>query len=358
MTLEEFAPHSFFIRDAQLSDIDDVYELGSLLNTINLPADKRELEHVIAQSEASFSLTESDPTKRAFLFVLENNEGKVIGTSQIFAKHGTLDSPHTYFEVNVDERYSETLKKYFRHRTLHLRQSFDGPTEIGSLVLEKKYRSLPIKLGRNLSFIRFLFMAMKRDLFSHRVIAELLPPLGPNFESALWDAIGRKFTGLDYYEADMISRKNKEFINTLFPKGDIYVSLLPDAAQEVIGQIGRNSRAAAHLLSTIGFRYSNRVDPFDGGPHFEAHQDEISLIKDALSGRICSSRDLPEHHQNHLKLGLIGRYDAKKASGDRFRSILSAYSFFPTDKIIVVHPSSMLALGVEANYPVTVIEIK
>lgn len=355
--IQEFSPHSFFIRDAQLSDIDDIYELGSLLNTINLPADKLELEHVIAQSEASFSLTEPDPTKRAFLFVLEN-ERKVIGTSQIFAKHGTLDSPHSYFEVNVDERYSETLKKYFRHRTLHLRQSFDGPTEIGSLVLDKKYRSLPIKLGRNLSFVRFLFMAMKRDLFSHRVIAELLPPLGPNFESALWDAIGRKFTGLDYYEADMISRKNKEFISTLFPKGDIYVSLLPNNAQEVIGQIGRNSRAAAHLLSSIGFRYSNRVDPFDGGPHFEAHQDEISLIKEALSGRIAALEDFAQQGPYPQGLGLIGCFDPKRTSGNRFRSILSRYSYDQTNKNIRVQPSTLKALGVEANYPVTVIDIK
>ncbi len=340
-SLNDFFAHTFFIRDAKRSDIDDIYELGSLLNTFNLPADKTELEQVIAKSESSFALSEQDSTKRAFLFVLVNNDNKVIGTSQIFAKHGTLESPHNYFEVSIDERYSETLKKYFRHRILHLRQSYDGPTEIGSLVLDKKYRSLPAKLGRNLSFVRFLFMAMNPDFFSNRVLADLLPPLGPNFESALWDAIGRKFTGLDYYEADMISRNNKEFISTLFPGGDIYVSLLPDNAQEVIGQIGRNSKAAAHLLNSIGFRYSHRVDPFDGGPHFEANREDISLIRAAMSGLAAALTKQALHQKaDVIKLGLLGHYEPHQESGFRFRSVLAPYFFDSEDREVFLHPQS------------------
>ncbi len=356
-SLSDFSAHAFFIRDAKFKDLDDICELGSLLNTFNLPANKVELEQVIATSENSFSLNEQDPTKRAFLFVLVNQDDKVIGTSQIFAKHGTLESPHTYFEVNVDERYSETLKKYFRHRTLHLRQSFDGPTEIGSLVLDQKYRSNPAKLGRNLSFVRFLFMAMNKDFFSHRVLAELLPPLGPNFESALWDAIGRKFTGLDYYEADMISRNNKEFINTLFPGGDLYVSLLPDNAQEVIGQIGRHSRAAAHLLSKIGFRYSYRVDPFDGGPHFEANQDEISLIKEAMTGSVRLYSECFERAESILRVGLLGRYQPQNESGVRFRASVVPYSFDREHREICLAQGSMAALMVQSGEPVTVIDM-
>ena len=33
------------------------------------------------------------------------------------------------------------------------------------------------------------------------------------------------------------------------------------------------------MLSRIGFRYAERVDPFDGGPHFIAPTDEITLIR-------------------------------------------------------------------------------
>ncbi len=346
----------FLIRDAKLSDLDNIFELGSMLNTLNLPADKNALEQVIAASEQSFALQERDLSKRAFLFVMENPQGQVIGTSQIFAKHGTLDSPHSFFQVELDERYSDTLKKYFRHRTLLLRQSFDGPTEIGSLILHKKYRSSPFKLGRNLSFVRFLFMAMNKDFFADRVIAELLPPLGPNFESALWDAIGRKFTGLDYYEADMLSRNNKEFIKTLFPSNEIYVSLLPDAAQEVIGQIGINSKAAAHLLSAIGFRYSSRVDPFDGGPHFEARRDDISLIKDALFG-VLKSDGNRKPLTGVLRAGLLGHYEPKEDTGRRFKAIMTSYLFDKENKEIHVHENTLKALDLLTGVPITLIDM-
>lgn len=342
--------NSYLIRDACASDIDDIFELSKLLNTINLPANKPELEQVIVNSEASFSLQENDIKQRSFLFVLTNNN-RVIGTSQIFAKHGTLSSPHLYFQVEHDERYSETLKKFFRHKTLRLCQSFDGPTEIGSLVLDTNYRNTPEKLGTFLSYVRFLFIAMKPHYFSHTVLAELLPPLGSQFESALWNAVGHKFTGLSYYEADMISRTNKEFIKTLFPSGEMYVTLLPESAQEVIGQVGKNSKGAAYLLSKIGFRYSHRVDPFDGGPHFEAEQDEISLLKEALKGRIQAD-------ENTVKdsLGIVGRFSPKHESGNRFKALVSPCR---SDGGEIYAPSSvLLALGMASNEEVTVIKIK
>ncbi|HXW53823.1 MAG TPA: arginine N-succinyltransferase [Myxococcota bacterium] len=342
------------IRDARASDIDDIFSLSHLLNTVNLPAHKSELEHVIEISENSFSLKESDSTKRAFLFVLTDEADRVIGTSQIFAKHGTLTCPHLYFQVGNDERYSETLKKYFRHCTLRLCQSFDGPTEIGSLVLDQRFRRSKGKLGRNLSYIRFLFIAMKPEIFSHRILAELLPPLGPNFESALWEAIGRKFTGLDYYEADIISRRNKEFIKTLFPSGEIHVALLPSAAQEVIGQVGRNSKAAAHLLARIGFRYSHRVNPFDGGPHFEAEQENISLIHDAIHGRL--GREM-HASASQMKLGLCGRFSPKRNSGDRFRAVASPYHYRESENLLDLPAKTKQLLDIDNGDDLSVMDL-
>jgi arginine N-succinyltransferase len=343
------------IRDVRSSDIDDIFSLSYLLNTVNLPANRSELIQVIESSEKSFSLEEKESTKRAFQFVLTDHTDRVIGTSQILAKHGTLAKPHLYFQVEYDERYSETLKKYFRHRTLRLSQIFDGPTEIGSLVLDKQYRSSKEKLGRNLSYVRFLFMAMRPDFFSRHVLAELLPPLGANCESVLWDAVGRKFTGLDYYEADMISRNNKEFIKTLFPAGEIYVSLLPEPAQEVIGQVGHNSKSAAHLLSKIGFRYSHRVDPFDGGPHFEADQENITLLQKAIHGRARRLVNMGKEHT--ITLGLCGRFLPHRPSGDRFRAMLSSYYYDEKAGAIYVPLETLNTLDISENGDVCVIDI-
>jgi len=34
------------------------------------------------------------------------------------------------------------------------------------------------------------------------------------------------------------------------------------------------------MLRRIGFRYAKRIDPFDGGPHFIAAREDVSLIRD------------------------------------------------------------------------------
>ena len=33
------------------------------------------------------------------------------------------------------------------------------------------------------------------------------------------------------------------------------------------------------MLARIGFRYVDRIDPFDGGPHYEAKLAEITLVR-------------------------------------------------------------------------------
>src|SRR6185369_2732398 len=96
------------------------------------------------------------------------------------------------------------------------------------------------------------------------------------------------FTDLTYAEADRLSRQNKEFIRGLFPEGTIYASLLPKEAQDVIGKVGAQTRGVEKLLRRIGFRYAERVDPFDGGPHFTAMTDEIKLVVETHRAKIAA----------------------------------------------------------------------
>jgi arginine N-succinyltransferase len=128
-------------------------------------------------------------------------------------------------------------------------------------------------------------MATHRDQFQEEVLAELMPPLEPDGTSHLWEALGRKFTDMSYAEADLMSKKNKEFIKGLFPEGTIYATLLPEDAQRVIGKVGAQTRGVEKLLRRIGFRYAHRVDPFDGGPHFTARMEEITLVNDTLRSK-------------------------------------------------------------------------
>jgi arginine N-succinyltransferase len=136
--------------------------------------------------------------------------------------------------------------------------------------------------------VRFLYLCMHRDWFRDEVLAELLPPLEPDGTSHLWNAVGRKFTEMTYAEADRLSKQNKEFVKGLFPEGPIYATLLPDNAQSVIGKVGAQATGVEKMLCRVGFRYAWRVDPFDGGPHFTAPTDDVTLVRASHKARIAS----------------------------------------------------------------------
>ena len=271
----------FRIRQSYREDVEQVLAVAEHLDTVNLPAERDHIEGILDRSAKSFA-AEVPVVEREFVFVLEDLAKKqIIGTSIIYAQHGTKRAPHIFFRVENDERYSVTLDKHFIHQTLRIGYNYDGPTEIGGLILLPQYRRSAEGLGKALSYVRFLFMRMHRPLFRANVLSELLPPLESDGTSKLWEALGRKFTNLSYQEADLLSKDNKEFIHALFPDDPIHTELLPDDVQKLIGQVGPDTRAVESMLRRIGFDYARQIDPFDGGPHFTAKTDDISLIKDA-----------------------------------------------------------------------------
>ena len=47
----------------------------------------------------------------------------------------------------------------------------------------------------------------------------------------------------------------------------------------MLGKVGKETEPVRGMLEKIGFRYVSRIDPFDGGPHYEAKRDEIALVR-------------------------------------------------------------------------------
>jgi arginine N-succinyltransferase len=305
------------IRGSMLEDEDQIHEIARHLNTVNLPDEREGVKQILDLSHKSFTGHIKDPKKRQYVFVLVDNEKKrIIGTSMIFGQLGRRDAPYIYLDVVDEERYSQTLDKHFKHTTLSIGYSYNGPTEIGGLVLHPDYRRVPERLGTFLSYVRFLYIKMHRDFFRDEVLAELLPPLEKDGTSHLWNALGRHFTDMTYAEADRLSRQNKEFVRGLFPEGTIYASLLPKEAQDVIGKVGAQTRGVEKLLRRIGFRYAERVDPFDGGPHFTAMTDEIKLVVETRRQRIAALAD------DSKKRALVA---VETANEPFFRAALSPY---------------------------------
>lgn len=281
----------FDICAVTADDLDALHELARHLDTLNLPADREALSRLVELSEASFSGALEDHARREYVFVLRDLEaGRAVGTSSIIAKLGRRDAPYIYFDVRREEKYSATLDRHFVHTLLDTTYSYDGPTELGGLVVHPDYRGRPEKLGTLVSMVRLLFIGMRPELFEDELLAELLPPLSADGRSHLWEAVGRRFTGLSYREADPLSKRNKEFIRGLFPDS-IYATLLSPAAQAVIGEVGPQTRPVAALLERLGFRYAQRVDPFDGGPHFTCPVEDCWPLRALATARIVE--DLP-----------------------------------------------------------------
>lgn len=272
----------FLLRDVHPDDIDQLQAIASLLNSINLPDDREGLARIVNVSMRSFSGTLDDPDDARYLFVLEEvATRRIVGTSMIIAAHGTPSDPHNYLAVDVDERFSSTLGSVFRHKTLLYKQSFTPHTELGALILHPGFRGHPARLGKVLSFVRFLYIAAHRERFKDTVQAELMPPLEPDGSSRFWEWLGRKFTGLDYHEADRLARHDHEFIKSLFPRVPIYVSLMPDDVRAVVAEVAPETRPVERMLKRIGFALNRNIDPFDGGPHYEAPTDAIEVVRDS-----------------------------------------------------------------------------
>jgi len=287
VALKPPAGPAFVLRDVAPDDLADLLETATHLDSVNLPNDRDALARIIERSVQSFSgqLPKAD---RCFVFVARDEaRGRVVGTSMIFAQHGSRRAPHVYFDVIEEERYSESLDRHFAHRLLRIGYNYKGLTEIGGLVLRPEYRGHPQRLGRLLASVRFLFIGLHRALFCDEVVSELMPPLEPDGTSLLWEALGRRFTGLTYQEADALSRQNKEFIRALFPQDPLYATLLPPNVQGLIGQVGPETKGVEHMLRDVGFKYAHRIDPFDGGPHFHARTDEISLVREVHRARVA-----------------------------------------------------------------------
>lgn len=318
----------FLIRQGKPSDLDVLLKLAKMVHFINLPADHNVIYDKLRWSEQSFRTVryneapadvENDPeyaslggaagSSPQFMFIVEDLEtGNIIGTSGLVAQMGGPGKPNYALKLRQRTFVSTDLQGGTLHTTAQLIRDESGPTEIGGLIVGPSFRRHPLRLGKQLSTVRFHYIGLHRDRFSDRLIAEMMAPLTPDGRSTFWEYFGRRFINLTYDEADRFCQKSREFIWSLLPKEEIYLTLLPAEARALVGKVGRDTEPALKMLTELGFKYDDIVDPFDAGPHIEAKTDEIPLVRDTVRGVLGKplapgevdlmafvSVDLPDH---------------------------------------------------------------
>ena len=295
---------SFIYRPIELKDLNDIFQLISETQhgLTSLMKDKTYLKQKIEKAIQSLKQKERRIKDQSYLFVLEDQHNKkVIGMSGIKASVGQ-EKPFYSYQIKSIKRASKQLNISKNVQLLILKKIKNGPSEIGSLVLDSKYRGQG--LGRLLSLNRFMFIAAHPFRFKSKVIAEMRGVSTKTGESEFFNAVGHQFFNLDFKKADQLSATDKTFIKELFPRYPIYVQCLPKKAQDVIGKCHENTNPAKSLLINQGFQWKNDIDIFDGGPKMEIQREKIKIIKTIKKVKIVDFEKQINQKNSHVMANL------------------------------------------------------
>jgi len=266
------------IREQDLDGLMDMaMQVGDGMTT--LKPDRKVLGRRVEVAVASFA-GQIPPEQRDYLFVMEDTaSGNVAGVCAIKAAVG-LDEPFYNYRIGTLVHSSTELNVFSRMDTLYLSNDLTGCSELCSLFLHPAYRTG--YNGRLLSKSRFMFIAQFPHLFEKKLIAELRGFQEEDGHSPFWEGLGRHFFKMDFSRADDLTGLGKKsFIAELMPRHPLYVAYLPQRAQEVIGQVHKDTVPARRLLESEGMYYEGYVDIFDAGPVLQARISELRSLRES-----------------------------------------------------------------------------
>lgn len=281
---------SFVVRAARLDDVEQIYEMAKLTGGgfTNLPADRDALTKKLERSERAYAALDAEPANDLFFFALEDaDSGQIRGTALIFAAIGKR-WPFYSYRISTLTQHSEELDRTFSAAMLTLTTDYEGASEVGGLFLHPNERAGG--LGLLLARSRYLFIAMHRERFGRRVIAELRGVIDEAGGSPFWDGLAGKFFGMGFQEADAFNAsRGNQFIADLMPKHPIYLDMLSEGARAVLGVPHPSGRAAMRMLEKEGFKFEGYVDIFDGGPTVEAEMDALKGIAESREAAVVAA---------------------------------------------------------------------
>ena len=324
------------IRPIEQKDFASLHQIAeeSGIGFTSLPVDETLLQNKIEKSQQSFTANVNRAGDEGYLFVLEDTlTGEILGTSGIEAKVGVTD-PFYHYHMGKVVHASRELNIYNTVDILTFCNDYTGVSEICTLFLRETARVKD--MGKFLSKTRFLFMAEHPERFSTTVIAEMRGVSDANGRSPFWEWLEKHFFSIDFPTADYLTGIGKKvFIAELMPKYPIYVNLLSEAAQTVIGKVHEQTKPALNLLQKEGFVCRGYVDIFDAGPTVEADLPQIKSIRDSIVKPVFAGK--LDVNANKAMIS--------NASVSHFRAVLQEVTETPDH--IIVSSETMAALHIK-----------
>lgn len=268
------------IRPIKIKDLNTFSDFSheSLLGITTLPRDPDKLRQKIAHSETSFLHEIQKPGHEEYYFVLEDlTTGRIGGICGIMAQSSRN---LTYFyKIEKAHTHAKHISAPKEIKILHVVTNPCNSSEVCSLYLQPTFRHGG--QGRLLSLSRFLFIAAHSVRFEKKFIAEIRGFVDQRQVSPFWDNVGRHFCNLSFVEIMAQIDLDRTFVSEILPEYPIYIPLLSQEAQAVIGKAHDNSKPALAMLQQENFIFNDEVDIFDAGPHLEVATDNIRTIKNS-----------------------------------------------------------------------------
>ena len=314
------------IRPAQYSDLEALAGISAAVSALDasLSNDVKVLERLLARSEESFAAEIDFPGEEQYLLVAAEPAGVIIGAMLIVAAAGYPGADYSFRNETIIHA-SHELEVNHRLYALTLTHDLSGFTLLRPPVTLPG--GLAPVVGRALLQAALCFIAENPHRFAEDLIAPLPGLVDDQGESPFWSAVGSKFFGVSYREAERHALgKDRSFMAELMPHHPIYVPLLPESAQTALGQTRDEFMATYALLIDEGFEAERYVDVFDGGPTFFVKRD---LARAVQCGRVVPVSVEPTGRPNAVAC-VLANLETR-----HFRATLASAAMCPDGNVVV-----------------------
>lgn len=280
------------LRPVQRSDVTALQRLVALspVGLASLPTECEALLDIIRVSEASFAADVSYNGEERYLFVLEDTERGCLLASSAWLATAGFSEPFYCFRNETFVHASRELNIHNKIHVLSLCHDLTGHSLLTGLHFAPEADEQAIALA-----IRgaLLFVATYPERFAESLVADVAGYSDGAGHAPFWEAVGRYFLDLTYAEAERLSvLRGRNVLAELMPGYPVYVPLLPDDAQEVMGQVHPQAEILFSVLLREGFESDHYIDIFDGGPTVHARTRALFSVAHSQELTAVSTRGL------------------------------------------------------------------
>ena len=301
------------LRPVELSDISNIerlaHESGTMVST--LPAKHSHLLNKVEHSIYSFEQDVDTAGEESYLFVLEETlTGQILGTGAINALAGNRE-PFYSFRNDIKIHSSRQLNVHSRIHALTLNHDLSDHSQLCSFYIVP---ALADSLSPSLITLgRLLFMSVFPMRFANEWMAVLPGIADESGRAPFWEHVGRKFFGIDYNQVEYYNGTlNSTFISEMMPYHPLYVALIDEEAQAVMGLVHKDAALQCSLLSDQGFEADKYIEIFDSGPILTAPRNALSLCQKVQQIKLT----------NLISNNLLQTYLIGLAEGNNFKACL------------------------------------